>query len=253
LNKNKVIITTFLLVTLLLNLKLIYTSAVKNEKNLPPGEPWREVYDIIDVLKSKIDVLSKENAELKHMLENHRHNYSDIDIDQDDLRAIFSNYTFYYSDIYDNLTDIRSQLENHTHDYSELTGEIPAHNHNYSDIINQPLILDETDVINLIENYTFGEPDFDSGWQSIEENTELILNHNVNTTDVFVYIIGKNEDLQTHQIFYGGDKLINENFRTLDGIYWYSNENSIYVKRLMTDINWIMIRIVIWKLPAPPI
>jgi hypothetical protein len=234
--------------SLLLHANLIYSSAIKHEKN-----PWEEIWVYVEDLKDYIDKLEKENNDLRQQLDTHTHDYSEITGNLTDLRLLLNNHSYEYSEIKANLTLIRSQLENHTHDYTELTGEIPVHSHNYSDIIDAPLVLDEIDVITLIEMYSFGAPDYDSDWLTVDQNTELTLNHNIGTTDLFVYLIGKEGGTQTHQIFLGGDKMMNDNFRTQEGAYWYCDETSIHVKRMMTDEKWQEIRILIWKLPTQTI
>jgi hypothetical protein len=54
----------------------------------------------------------------------------------------------------------------------------------------------------------WGAPDYDSGWMRIDTDERLVLTHNLNTTNIFVYLIGKqimgaDTPLLIHQLYYG--------------------------------------------------
>lgn len=91
-----------------------------------------------------------------------------------------------------------------------------------------------------------GAPDFDSGWVWINKGQSIILNHNLGTTDVMVYMMGYDNDSThyTHQIGFGGDNY----FGGAGGAYWYElTSTTIKTTRAADDNDWHMIRALIWK------
>jgi hypothetical protein len=93
-----------------------------------------------------------------------------------------------------------------------------------------------------------GAPAWDSQWQPIVKG-DTFFYHNQNTTDVVVYMMGKDSNGYIHQKFYGGDGNVAQIF----GAYWYNlDEDSITVHRCGDDSIWVQVRIMIWKiLPIP--
>ena len=100
-------------------------------------------------------------------------------------------------------------------------------------------------------------PAFDSGWVSnwtIEGPTldldEINLTHGLNTTELFVYVIGRFENGSIHQFAYGG--VIG--FADL-GVFWLLTENEILIFRFPDSGNgelaWLEVRVMIWKITQP--
>ena len=92
-------------------------------------------------------------------------------------------------------------------------------------------------------------PAYDSGWVNISQSELLTLNHNLNNTDVMVYVIGKAinfPSLGVHQAFYGGV------YGQGRGIRWqHLTENEIEIKRYDYDAYWEQVRVQIWKIDQP--
>ena len=99
-------------------------------------------------------------------------------------------------------------------------------------------------------------PDYDSGWVERADRIFVEFNHNLGTSDIFVYILVKwyrdwegSGGPMVHQFYYGGDSY-GDPQRT-QGFYWdcYTEDpNSIHVSCYdRTD----EIRVLIWKLPEP--
>jgi hypothetical protein len=112
--------------------------------------------------------------------------------------------------------------------------------------------IEELSVLIEVLNATkIGAPDADSGWLSMTQGQERIFEHNLSTTDVLVYMIGKYSDSASpyiHQIQYGADNLAT----TVAGARWYDlTATSIRVEREPNDNNWKFIRLFIWKIPQP--
>lgn len=110
--------------------------------------------------------------------------------------------------------------------------------------------IDELSTLIAVLNATkLGAPDRDSGWIPISQGQEIIFNHNLNTTNVLVYMIGKYSDSASpyiHQIQFGADNLVT----TVGGARWYDlTVNSIRVRREANDANWNYVRLFIWKIP----
>jgi len=75
--------------------------------------------------------------------------------------------------------------------------------------------------------------------------------HNLSTTNVLVYLIGKDNDsepLHIHQKFVGGVHDLG-----WKGAFWsYLTDDSIRVQRLHSDdAQWTYVRIMIWKIQEP--
>lgn len=94
-----------------------------------------------------------------------------------------------------------------------------------------------------------GKPDYDSGWFNITQGKSVILTHNLTTTNVLVYMIGKYSDYASpyiHQHDYGGELSGSSYY----GAYWSDlTKTTIRVTRQGQDANWNYIRVVIWKIP----
>ena len=112
----------------------------------------------------------------------------------------------------------------------------------------------------------FNTPDYDSGWIDIEQGGNVEVNHNLGTRNLFVYLIGarthENEDL-IHQHHYGTEAYgldaitpnggIDTDF--IDrGVWWLINgENEIKIVRVWDDNDWHRFRVLLWRLPEPPV
>ncbi len=104
-------------------------------------------------------------------------------------------------------------------------------------------------------------PAFDSGWVSNwtdeVEYLRISLYHGLNTTDVFVYVVGRlNQTIEVwengsvHQFAYGGL------FGRLGGgagVFWVLGESKIELYRLIPDsvVPWHEVRVLIWKVQEP--
>jgi hypothetical protein len=119
------------------------------------------------------------------------------------------------------------------------------------DLLNQTLIEQQEVINDLIETVLFlnstrglGLPDYDSGWVLMSQEEELTLAHNLNTTDLLVYIVGKLPS-GIHQIYYGCCHA------TEEGLYWeYLSNTTITMLRAKYDVHWGNgVRVRIWKIP----
>lgn len=101
--------------------------------------------------------------------------------------------------------------------------------------------LNET-VIELNGTMGLGPPDYDSGWATLNQGSNLFY-HNLNTTKLFVYLIGKDPE-GIHQINIGAD----DNIR---GAYWFHlDDTRIAVYRVNAAYwQWEQARVMIWKIP----
>lgn len=114
------------------------------------------------------------------------------------------------------------------------------------------------DRVEALENQTlpFGyvrAPAYDSGWITISQNEDLVLIHNLNTTDLFVYFIGK-DSTGTHQYYYGGDRKVLPDWSTDNrGLYWgWGTNMTIQLYRLREDLHYEQVRVMIWRILEPP-
>ena len=96
-------------------------------------------------------------------------------------------------------------------------------------------------------------PAFDSGWVgnwTLDEFYFINLTHGLNTTEVFVYVIGRFENESIHQFAYG---LLLEAFGGY-GVFWVLTENEIQIYRMEPDDApwaWLEVRVMIWKITQP--
>ena len=92
-------------------------------------------------------------------------------------------------------------------------------------------------------NKGLGAPNYDSGWQPIAAGQTLTLNHNLGTTNLFVYCVGENSNGQTQWDY--GFTALPDNSRY--GLAWqYLTSTSISVTREPQDTSWDYVRIMIW-------
>jgi len=119
------------------------------------------------------------------------------------------------------------------------------------------LLLDLQARVEALENQSvpsgyIGPPAYDSGWQSINQYQTLTLTHNLNTTEVFVYVIAKApSSMAINQFYYGYAWLPSGENR---GLSWYSlTDTSIRVLRAPDDTGtWSEVRVMMWKIQEPP-
>ncbi len=98
-------------------------------------------------------------------------------------------------------------------------------------------------------------PDYDSGWVERDGRLVVEFTHNLNTSDVFVYVIAKwyrdwdgSGGPMVHQFYYGGDEYGDSG--ETQGFYWdtYTEDpNSIRVEIFGGRADEL--RVLIWKLP----
>ena len=109
------------------------------------------------------------------------------------------------------------------------------------------------DLCDDLEENKLGAPDYDTieeygEWMYLPKGDTTIY-HYLNTTNVIVYIAGK-ETLggAIHQMVYGGD--ISAGGTYWDGAYWHQlTTTGITVHRHGDDTHWVYVRVMIWKLP----
>jgi len=110
----------------------------------------------------------------------------------------------------------------------------------------------------------FPEPDYDSNWISIETGQSLTLAHDLDTTEYFVYLIGRYDTTEDetsdgfitdednfHTYEFGGDIWYDTLYGTtkMRGIWYVASKNSIRIDRAADDPFSDYIRVRIWKLP----
>lgn len=95
---------------------------------------------------------------------------------------------------------------------------------------------------------SMGLPNYDSGWVSINQGQTLTLTHNLDTTELLIYVVGKGGGAEINQQQYGGD--INQ-LGQGGGLYWKNlNNTAIKVTRYSDDGVYPQVRVQIWKIEA---
>ena len=100
-------------------------------------------------------------------------------------------------------------------------------------------------------------PDYDSGWVTTDGRIVVEFNHNLGTSDIFVYVLAKwyrdwpgSGGPMVHQFYYGGDSYGDP--EQTQGFYWdcyTENPNMIQVSQYGGRADEL--RVLIWKLPEP--
>jgi hypothetical protein len=92
----------------------------------------------------------------------------------------------------------------------------------------------------------FGTPDYDSGWKNIAAGETIVKAHVLGTTNVYVYMIGRDGEGLIHQWDYGMN--IGGGISTSrHGAAWHSLDTDlISVTRGDIDTEWVQFRVLIW-------
>ena len=97
-------------------------------------------------------------------------------------------------------------------------------------------------------------PDYDSGWTALSGRIVVQFNHNLGTSDVFVYVLAKwyrnwtgSGGPMVHQFYYGGDSYGTP--EQTQGFYWDSYTQNPNMIRVSCWERTDEIRVLIWKLP----
>ena len=100
-------------------------------------------------------------------------------------------------------------------------------------------------------------PDYDSGWVTTDSQIVVEFNHNLGTSDIFVYILAKwyrdwpdSGGPMVHQFYYGGDTYLDTG--DMQGFYWtcYTEDpDAILVSQYGGRADEL--RVLIWELPEP--
>lgn len=99
----------------------------------------------------------------------------------------------------------------------------------------------------------FGEPDYDSGWRTIEPGTYDLLEHGLGDAEFLVYMIGRyvtfTEPTTTYNIHQSNLNAIRDD----EGAAWtlseMTPEDTIIVYRGASDTSWEQYRLYIWVIP----
>ena len=91
-------------------------------------------------------------------------------------------------------------------------------------------------------------PAYDSGWVNMTNIKAATLQHNLGTTDVLVYVMGRTDDGVIHQRYYG--QTYDPGIAGFKGFFWNDlTENEITLVRGHSSHHyWEYIRVMIWKI-----
>jgi uncharacterized coiled-coil protein SlyX len=121
-----------------------------------------------------------------------------------------------------------------------------------TDYLNTTVTYLNDTVILLNGTQGLGAPDYDSGWVSV--GRYVYLAHNLNTTDIIVYMIGRGaSSSMSHQRAYGGDYTTLNNDHSYGAFWQCVDANTIWVYNLLygyVDNWWESARVLVWKIPT---
>jgi len=122
--------------------------------------------------------------------------------------------------------------------------------------------LDLLNRVEMLENQILPQgfvsaPAYDSGWGNLSHGMTTFT-HNLGTTEVFVYMIGKDIEgyplyVGIHQFDYGGNRFYDTRYRHFGAVWRNLTNTTIEIRRFDNDVNWEQVRIMIWKISEPPI
>jgi prefoldin subunit 5 len=155
------------------------------------------------------------------------------------LQSQIENLNTNYKTLIDNLNASLLVLQSQVEELNATATRLESSNAELNDLL---VIMNATKL---------GKPDADSGWMPIQAGTThyIVYDHNLNTTNVLVYLIGKYSDTSApyiHPFGFGGDNYANGVF----GASWSDlTSSSIKLTRFNQDPNWVYIRVIMWKIP----
>lgn len=224
-----------------------------------------EVNATFTQLRSKIDSLNESNIELRSRIDSLNTSFIDLEayletkitnlntsLVQLQSRVDNLNYTM-TSTVNDlnaqivemnaTITDLRTEINILSAKVDNLNSTLASRINDLNDQI--AWLKTELGILNATK---LGKPKYDSGWVTLIAGQNKNFTHNLNTTNVLVYMIGKDADgaNDIHQINFGGET---DNWQYW-GAYWFDlTETKIMVRRQPQDIDWDEVRIMIWKIP----
>jgi outer membrane murein-binding lipoprotein Lpp len=157
-----------------------------------------------------------------------------------------------WNKVWQAISDLQAKVDSLSASFTDLQIQVQSVDETMQSL-NQKIEVLETRVNGLEKGGFLGTPAYDSGWVKIEPQQTVALTHDLNTTEVIVYMIGRNSatGYKIHQTFYGGAQTPN-GIDTIRGAYWYYlDEMTLRIHRLRNDIFWDEVRILIWKLQKP--
>lgn len=190
--------------------------------------------DTLAEILARIDSLNNTNAVLQSKVDNLTASLAETQIELGNLNN---------TDISQNSSIIflMSKVDNLTASLAETQTKLNSMNATLTQQMSD--LEDELYILNATK---LGKPDFDSGWTAVILGDTLIP-HTCNTTNVIVYMIGKQVGGTAQQKDYGGWQSSVGNWY---GAYWYDlTDTHIRVHRHGNDGDWQMVRIFMWKIP----
>jgi hypothetical protein len=115
--------------------------------------------------------------------------------------------------------------------------------------------LNET--VTILNSTGLRAPDYDSGWRSVPAGSLIYLTHNLNTTELLVYFMGKYDygNEWIHQYCFGGSSGNPHDLTSEYGAWWALTNTTINLYRGSLDnvsgMPWQYARVMIWKIPQP--
>jgi len=212
----------------------------------------------IDNVQSAIDALNYSMIEYESRMGSLEASNLALELKVDNLNASLTLLQSMVNNLDGNMTLLESRVNNLDSAISILNSRIDSLNSTMTsrldslegriDSMNATILELETELA-ILNATKLGKPDADSGWLQINASSSIVYVHNLNTTNVIVYMIGKYSNTSVpyiHQFGYGADNYLGGVF----GAAWSElTSASIRVTRYAQDTNWVYVRLVMWKIP----
>jgi hypothetical protein len=163
------------------------------------------------------------------------------------------------------LLDKDTQLTTLTNSLNTLNNEFSTLENKISALENERMQLRESlETLESLSSVGFNTPDYDSNWVPIDQGESVEVNHNLGSTNLFVYLVGEYDDNYTHQYAYGGNEEHYTEVETIPGEFYYGTvekvgtlgawwrtdgQDRVIVTRPSHDDHWQEFRVLIWRLP----
>ena len=215
-------IAVAILATFCLTSTLFMIAPTRSQTETPEYDPWTDlnddgIIDIFDIVQVALAFEAEGEPINKTLL----------------LQQVNDTY----SSLLSRIDSLNSTLLAMQSNCTNLMTTLMALNQTVEDLESEIIAMNATGL---------GKPNYDSGWVS----TILVdkeITHNLNTTNVIVYMIGKATLYgEIHQKDYGG-WMGNINWY---GAYWYGlTTTDIVIHRHGNDGDWVYARIFMWIIP----
>ncbi len=227
-----------------------------------PYDPWEDInddgviniYDVVQVCNSygATGTPINKTALLLELLDRIKTLEDRVTALEENVTAFACMHEARINELEMNITMLETMVDTLNTTVVEHEFRMNSLNASYFDLLTR---VGELEAKNLTQ--FIGRPAYDSGWVKLLIEEETPFEHNLNTTNVLVYIIGSkySTGLDPHQHAYGGWADTNVGWDKYEGVWWHDlTTTHIKVFRTRDDdvldnqYPWNYVRVMMWKI-----